>query len=89
MTLRGYLALVIFSLGGLLYSFDVRFVVFVSLMKRLFITDALEKKETMEGLKKDTAFSLKGLETKEQFLAQNTHKLPEKELLLHKLGKHD
>lgn len=43
----------------------------------------------MEGLKKDTAFSLKGLETKEQFLAQNTHKLPEKELLLLKLGKHD
>lgn len=36
----------------------------------------------MEGLKEDTAFRLKGLETKEQFIAQNTHKLPAKELRL-------
>lgn len=36
----------------------------------------------MGGLKEDTAFRLKGQETKEQFLAQNTHKLPAKELRL-------
>lgn len=59
-------------------------------MKRVDITDGLGKKvDNGGGLKKDTAFSLKGLETKEQFLAQNTHKLPEKELLLLILGKHD
>lgn len=42
----------------------------------------------MEGLKKDTAFSLKGMETKEQFLVQNTRKLPKKELLHPIIGKH-
>lgn len=36
----------------------------------------------MGGLKEDSAFRLKGLGTKEQFIAQNTHKLPVKELLL-------
>lgn len=58
-------------------------------MKRVYITDGLGIKQTMEGLKEDTAFRLKGLETKEQFIAQNTHKLPVKELRLAELGKHD
>lgn len=51
-------------------------------MKRVYITDGLGIKQTMEGLKEDTALRLKGLETKEQFIAQNTHKLPVKELRL-------
>lgn len=64
------------------YSFHIRFVVFVLLMKRVYIADGLGIKQTMEGLKEDTAFRLQGLETKEQFIAQNTHKLPVKELPL-------
>lgn len=43
----------------------------------------------MEGLKEDTAFRLKGLETKEQFIAQNTQTPSKGAPTSAELGKHD
>lgn len=48
MTLGNNLTLVIFSLECLLYSFHIRFVVFLLLMKGVYITDGLGKKADNE-----------------------------------------